>query len=290
MIKRYLFLFLFLCFSLLANTQLNNVYYVDSNEVMLDDVISGADGNILLFKLSKAKHTKKVRAKELISTLKNYGYKTVKSKHQYIKFIKKSPIDTSRLESALYNYYKDNYNEIDIQNIFVNPRTYIESLPKEYTVSMKKNSFLKKDGVISIKTSSHKKLFFNYTIDAVLDVYISKHKIKKDAELSLTNITKKRVVLEKFRAKPFQPNSSTKSQAKHHISANKVITVRDVVELNLITRNSQVQITMNNNNINISFSAKALQNGKLNDIIKVQKSNGKILRVKVTGKNMAEIR
>ena len=42
--------------------------------------------------------------------------------------------------------------------------------------------------------------------------------------------------------------------------------------------------------MDISFSAKALQNGKLNDIIKVQKSNGKILKVIVTGRNKAEMR
>ncbi|HEY9204128.1 MAG TPA: flagella basal body P-ring formation protein FlgA, partial [Sulfurimonas sp.] len=35
--------------------------------------------------------------------------------------------------------------------------------------------------------------------------------------------------------------------------------------------------------------AKALQDAKVNDIIKVQNSNGKILKVRVTGNNRAEL-
>ena len=40
----------------------------------------------------------------------------------------------------------------------------------------------------------------------------------------------------------------------------------------------------------INFSAKALQSGKLNDIISVRKRDGKRLKVRVVGKNRAEIR
>ncbi len=39
----------------------------------------------------------------------------------------------------------------------------------------------------------------------------------------------------------------------------------------------------------ISFSAKALQNGVYGDIIKVQKSNDKIIKIKVIARNRGEV-
>jgi flagella basal body P-ring formation protein FlgA len=49
-------------------------------------------------------------------------------------------------------------------------------------------------------------------------------------------------------------------------------------------------VSLYGDNMAITFSAKALQDGKVNDIIKVQKSDGKRLKVKVIGKNRAEMR
>jgi flagella basal body P-ring formation protein FlgA len=48
-------------------------------------------------------------------------------------------------------------------------------------------------------------------------------------------------------------------------------------------------VSLNSNNISISFTVKALEDGKVNDIIRVEKSNGKRLRVRVIGKNKAEM-
>jgi len=166
----------------------------------------------------------------------------------------------------------------------------MKSIPKTYTIKIKKNSFLHKDGVLSIKTQKNKKIFFNYKIQASIGVFISRIKIKKDSELSVVNLKQKRVILDKFRAIPYQNIEAGMYQAKHHISENKIITIRDIADLSLVKKKTDVSITMSRDNIDISFSAKALQNGKLNDIIRVQKSNGKIIKVTVTGRNIAEIR
>ena len=163
-------------------------------------------------------------------------------------------------------------------------------MPDNYTIKIKKNNFLRKDGVISIKTSKNKKIFFNYTIKASITIFVSRMKIRKDTELSVINVKQKRVILDKFRAIPYQEIEAGMYQAKHHISENEVITIRDISDLSLVRKKSEVSIDMDRDNIDISFSAKALQNGKLNDIIKVQKSNGKIIKVIVTGRNTAEVR
>ena len=289
MFIKYILLLVFISSQLFSNN-IKKIYYIDSDEVKLNTIVKDAPSDINLFKLNTLKHSKKVKTKDLISLLKYYGYDSYKSKHKYIKFIKKSPVDTSRIELALKDYYKQNYQDIEIISLHVEPRSYMVSIPDEYRIKIKKNNYLQNYGVLSIQTSKKKQIFFNYTIKASISVFISKIKIKKDTELSVMNVSKKRILLEKFRARPYQDVDIGAYQAKHHISDNKILTIRDIVELNLVKRKSDIYINMNRDNIDISFSAKALQNGKLNDIIKVQKSNGKILKVTVTGRNKAEIR
>ena len=74
------------------------------------------------------------------------------------------------------------------------------------------------------------------------------------------------------------------------MSEQRILTQRDITTLNLISRGSSVNVILKDKNLNISFLAKALQNGKLNDIITVQKNNNEKVKVKVIGRNRAEIR
>lgn len=288
-IKFFLFMLL-ISVQLFSKTNLNKVYYIDTKEITLKTIIPSAEEDIKLFNIHDKKHSKKVRRKDLLNLLKSHGYDNFVSKSSYIKFILKSPIDTSKIKNKIKEHYKKHYPNIEILSLHVEPRSYIETIPKDYTIKMKKNSFLQSSGVISIKTPKHKKIFFNYLIRAKVLVFISRDKIKRDSEISVKNVKQEIIFLDKFRALPYQGVDSGQYQAKHHINKNKIITIRDITELFIVKRNADVLVTMNKNNIKISFSAKALQNGKLNDIIKVQKANSKTLKVKVTGRNTAEMK
>jgi len=290
MFIKYILLIMFISAQLFSNITLKKVYYTDSKNVTLKTLLPTAKEDIELFQLNQNRHSKRVKSKELLKLLEYHGFDYFDAKHSYVRFIQKSPIDTSKLENTIKQYYKEHYIDIDIISLHVEPRSYMENMPDNYTIKLRKRSFLQRDGVISIKTQKNKKIFFNYNIEATIKVFISRMKIRKDNELSIVNLRQKRVILDKFRSLPYQEIESGMYQAKHHIPENKIITSRDIVDLSLVKRKADVAITMSRDNIDISFSAKALQNGKLNDIIKVQKSNGKIIKVIVTGRNTAEVR
>ncbi|MDA7816702.1 flagellar basal body P-ring formation chaperone FlgA [Sulfurimonas sp.] len=283
------FLLLSLPIFLYATNSIKSTYYVDSEYVMLRDVIPQADSTVTLFKIKEHRHSKKISSKEFVKILDRLGFKDYSYKGKFVRFIKKSPIETSKIMNALKEYYEQMYETIDIRNIEVQPREYMRTLPKEYTIKIKDRDYLQKSGTISIRTSKNKKYFFNYSIDALIDIHVSRKKIKKGSELSNINTSVKKVVLDRFKSKPLQLLEAQKYQAKHHIAKESLITHRDIQELRLIRRDQNVNITLLSERMNITFSAQSLQSGKLNDIIKVQKSNGKILKVRVTGKNRAEM-
>jgi flagella basal body P-ring formation protein FlgA len=148
---------------------------------------------------------------------------------------------------------------------------------------------LSSSGIVNIKTVQNKKLFFDYYITANVPIYTSRDAIKKEMRISHSNCIKKNIVLENFRAKPLQ-NIDTKSfQAKRHIPKGMILTSRDVEVLDIVKRDAAINVSLNKDGIAITFSAKALQDGKVNDIINVQNSSGKILKARVTGSSTAEI-
>jgi flagella basal body P-ring formation protein FlgA len=285
-------IFIFSAFFILnidAST-LKHRYFVKNNNIYLSTIIENIKQDKLIYKIDANKHIKKVKTKELLKLLKSYGFDDFKTKSRYVSFVKKSPIDTSKIKNFIHNYYKKHYKKIDIQKIEVEPRGYIENLPQEYTTQIKSRNYLSKSGILDIKTPENKKIFFNYNIKATLLVYVAKTKIKKNTELSPLNTAKNSIILDKFKAKPIQEIAKGTLEAKHHIKKGSIITTRDIKGLSLVKKNSLINVYLHSKNMYINFSAKALDSGMLGDIIRVQKSDKKRLKVRVVGKNKAEIR
>lgn len=288
MFSKIIFLSLILS-NLYANNALQSVYYVDNKDVKLSSIIPHVKNDFLILSIEESRYSQKIKSKDFLELLSKYGYKNYTIKSSYVNFVLKSPVDTSKIEQKLQLYYKKNYENIDIKSIHVAPRGYLTSLADTYTIHIRDNDFLSDSGVISIKTTDNKRLFFDYHIIADVEVYKSKNSIKKDTNLSPSNTIKKSVRLDRFRDKPLQNIHKTSLQAKRHIPKEMTLTIRDVEAQNVIKRDAIVNVTLYKDGMAINFSAKAQKDAKVNDIINVQNSSGKILKVRVTGSNTAEI-
>ncbi|WP_455755908.1 flagellar basal body P-ring formation chaperone FlgA [Sulfurimonas sp.] len=274
----------------LFSITLQSSYYVNSNNIKLLDIVPHAKYDVTIYKIDRSRYSKKVKSKELIKLLEKHDITDIKTSSRYIKFTKKSPIDTSKIKTEVINIYKEKYPDIKIKSLSIMPRGYIKTLPKNYKVNMHKKAHLSNSGTLNIKTPKKKKLFFDYIVDAEIDVYISKTKIKRGLKISTLNTIKKSVNFEKFKALPITVQQLNNTQIKRNINKDYIITLNDIETIDIVNKGSNVNVSLQNKNINISFSAKALQNGKLNDIIRVQKNSGEKIHVKVTGKNRAEIK
>ena len=284
-------LLLFLSFNLFANTLIKETYFIDTNNINSKVLFPNTKKNIKLFQIPDRKSSIRIKNKQLTKILKENGFKDFKINSRYIHFKKISPIDTTKIDNFLKNHYSEMYENINIKSIKVVPRSYLEELPSSFSVHIRTKSYLSKDGVVSIKDTKNKKIYFNYTIDADLKVVKAKTNIKKGDELSVLNVKLIKVKLDKFHAKPLQKIQKSKYQAKNHIKAGKIVSIRNIVPLSLVKRDSIVSVFMYSSGMNISFAAKALQNGKLNDIISIKKGNSKKrLKAKVVGYQRVEIR
>jgi len=285
-------LLILLCIPLILFSKdlLEKTYYIEGNDINISHLVNHPKEDKVLFHFQNNRYTKRIKSKQLIEILKSYNYNNVESQSRYIKFIKKSPIDLSQAKIYIEDFYLSVYPDMTIYSIDVTPRGYINSLGENFTINIPTKSTLSNKGILSIKTAKKKKLFFDYIIDAEISVFTAKGLIPRGTKLSLLNTHKKSVSFDKYRAVPIQDIQTKSLQSKHNIPNGRIITTRDVQALLLVKRNATVSVKLDNNAIIIEFSAKALQNGKLNDIITVQKKNGKKFKAVVIGKNKVEIR
>ncbi|QFR49325.1 flagellar basal body P-ring formation protein FlgA [Sulfurimonas lithotrophica] len=288
MLFKLFFIFL-LSLNIYALEHIKQTYYIDSHNIN-SSLFFKDKKNILLYTIPQQNYSLKIKKSQLQKLLKENGFKDFIINSRYVYFEINSPINTSKIELFLKKHYKQKYKTINIKHITVKPRSYMQELPKNYVIDIRRRNHLSKDGVISIEDNFHKKYFFNYLIDADIDVVQAKSKINKDEELSQRNIKIKTIKLEKFRALPLQYIPTSEFQAKHHIKAYKTLTYRDIEKLSLVKKGQSVSVWLNNSGISISFVAKALQSGKLNDIITIQKSNGKRLKAKIVAKQKVELK
>ena len=273
--------------SLFSSILLEKNYLIDGKKVKLSHITKNPKNNEILFNIKDKKHIKRVKSKELIELLKRYNIKA-HTKHSYIQFTQKSPIKTQALQDALKHYYLQHYPKMQIHSITVEPRSFLDQLPQYEKIKFQKRSYLKKDGVFSIVTPQHKEIFFNYTINATLPVYITKKKIQRADPLSVANLKYTTITFERFNSPPLT-ELTQRYQAKRTIKPKTIVTLRDVEPLLVVKRGDRVSATLKNGVIDISFSAKALQNGTISDIITIQTEDGKKLRAKVIGKGVVKV-
>ncbi len=284
------FFLLLLSINLLANHQLKSNYFIPNDYVLLSDIVKNPQNDQKLYDINKIRHTTRVKAKNLLQKLQKLGYKKFTSKHNYIQFSQKSPINMDKIELYIRKQYQKKYRHILIENVETYPRSFLRTLPKHYSIVLNKKAYLKREGVVYIKTLDHRKIFFDYSLKATVTVLKSRDEIKRGDELSKLNSKKESIILNKFRAMPLQEVQKSTLQAKTKIKKDKVLTKRDVIGLNLVHRGSNINVSIIDQNMDVSFTAKAHQNGRYGQTITVISNSGKKLKVLVTGRNRGEIR
>ncbi|EQB40342.1 hypothetical protein M947_00675 [Sulfurimonas hongkongensis] len=273
-----------------AHVKLQSTYYVDSDDIYISHIIKDAPRNKKIYKIRDGRYTKRVKSQELLKVLKENGYRGIVAQTSYVKFVKSSPIDTSKIVNHVRLYYQRHYKNIEINSINIQTRGFIESLPKSYVVKMRDDAYLAKDGILSIKTPKNKKIYFNFMVDAKVIVYATKKRLARATPLSALNTLKKSIILDRFMAKPIEELDKKPLQSRHHLQKDSTITIRDVEILRIVKRNESISVSMDSKNMSITFSARALQDAKMGDTITVEKANGTRLKVVVVGKNRGVIK
>ncbi len=288
MLLRFSF-FIIISIPLLAAMHLQQQYYFKTGPIYSTTLFPNIKKKFILFNINNNRTHYRVKSTQLIRRFKEHNLTLTAGSVRYVNFVKMSPVSTARLEEQLAMRYRTVFKNLHVKKVSVTPRSYLSKLPQEYTLLFSEKNMYRSEGVFSIKTADKKRLFFNYRIDATLEVYMPRHPLKRGDPLTPMNTIKKRIVLQKLRALPIVETGVKKYRLKRSMKPNRIITRRDIELYPIVKRGSSVLVELKSGSVVLQFSAIASQDGAKNDIITIQKKDGRRIKARVIAAGRVEM-
>ncbi|MDH5465677.1 MAG: flagellar basal body P-ring formation chaperone FlgA, partial [Thiovulaceae bacterium] len=197
-----------------------------------------------------------------------------------VHFKRKSDLDLGELKHRVKQYYTKKLPFLTIQDVTISSKVNIQSLPKKFTMIMKRQAYKNYKGTVKIITDKTR-YFFNYKIQATLSQFKAAITLPRKTVLRDSNT---RLSVQPFKSY-HQPligfNDLGKVRTRKYIKAGKAIYQRDVELLPLVKKGSIVNVKVIEGNILINFTATAQNDGALNQIITIKRSDGTRRKAKV---------
>lgn len=287
-IFRYLFL-MFLGVVFVHALTLQESYETKTRDINASLLLPEVVKDFTLFTYDDEKHIYRANAKEIAEIFKKHGINLSLNGAKYVTFREQSGIAIDGVKEALQKEFLAKYPTLQIKNLKVYPRSYLNTMPKNYTLKLQKQNLYQNHSTFSIITPEHMMIFFDYTLDATLDVVVSTKKIARHEQIGIQNSMVKSVQFLNFKAAPLTNSTNHQYQSKFSLKSDTILTQNDVELLSVVKRDDTVNAFIEDGRISLSFEAVALQDGKEGDTITIKKQDGKELKAKVVGTKRVEI-
>lgn len=289
MMLRLLLLITIVSLSLFAEQRLQSLYVYEDPDIKSTTLFPGLSRSFTLFKVPKGQYRYRMSTKRLVDRFAEHDIVLTTGRDRYVTFIRRSPIDLTSLGESVKTRYLKRYPSLKIHRLTLVPRHYTTTLPRSYRLSLRQKELRQAKGTFYIRFERNKKLYFDYALDAEMDVLHTKTTLDRKSEITPFNTTTRRIPFDRLRKEPLTSLDDKAYRLKHKMKADQVIGLRDVELTPVVRRAENVSVTMRSSGLFIEFSAVALEDGALHDIIAIRKHDGQRLDAKVTGPHRVEI-
>lgn len=246
------------------------------------------DFNIYTF--DKNKNRKSFSSKRLIKIFESHNLSLDDNSRGIVHFERTSDIDLNPVKEEIEAYYLSHYPNINIDSIILDPNGTITELPKKYTLAFKPNAHQHNHSSLQLISGESKERFFiSYTILATIKVFKASHNINRGRILTYIDLKQTSEPFKRFTGTPLQSIGKSTVRLKKRLQKGKIIYEHDVEAPPSVLKNKPVYVRLTDGNVHLEFQAKSLQDGKVGDMISIQKKDRTRLKAKVVGKNLVEI-
>lgn len=284
-----LVIFLFIFFVTAQCDTLKQNYTFNEPKIYSSDLVSDCPKRFEVLQIPDDKTTYRINAQIIAKTFELNGCSIDPGKIRYVNFTKQSALDLSPFKQQLMDAFISAYPTIHIKNIDVFTRGFIESIPKNSKAVFDQDVCDHHNGTFYVLDESGIRRYFDFSIDATLNVLHSNQKINQKQVLSSANSAFKSVPFERFRGKPLSALPHQAQRFRRSLRENTPIVDRYLEPLPIVLKGSKVSVQVQNGLVIVEFIATATQEGALYDIITIEKSDKKRAKAKVIGENRVEL-
>jgi flagella basal body P-ring formation protein FlgA len=269
--------------------ELKDNYEFESNIIHSQDLFPEIPKNFEILKIPDDKTLYRLNAKVIAKTFELNGIEIDISKAPYVNFTKHSPVDFTSIKHQFETMLIKQYPSIQIHQITIVPRGYIPLLSKDALGVFDERYYQNPKGTFYILDEHGIRHYFDYIVDAELNVLHTNQKVSRKENLSGFNTISKLIPFQYFRDKPLTALPDHLSRFRSTLKASKLLTVRNIEEVPMVLKNENVVVEVQNGMVIVEFVATATQEGLLYDIITIQKRDGKRVKAKVIGEKRVEL-
>ncbi len=291
-------LFFILTFSLHAqNIHLKDEYCIKNPHVMLGDIVENVKNDKVLIDIPDTTSHFQVPTIKVLEKLEKLGFKVQKNEQGIIKFKRFCDFKLDALDKKLQKAVKTIYPNAYINSLQIKPKnTLPNGIDKMVlkNISVSKSSIKRQDGVFLAKFINQKghikSIYFSFSLDATLDVFVSTKDIKSGTILTQNHFAYQEFELKKLPInflKTITPNTLI---AKFNIKKGTILTQNAFKKKNLIKRGNYIKAILKDGMLSLEIEVKALNSGDRGDKIKVMSSDGKTFSAIIINKTTVHIR
>lgn len=284
-----LFIFFVFFSTLLYSNTLQQSYFFSNPIINSTDLNASCSKNFEILRIPDGKTSYRINALVILKTFELNGCVIDSGKTKYVNFTKKSDTDYTKLQEQITAFFMSNYPTMTIKTIHLIPHGYIESLPANAKAIFDKDGYTKNKGAFYVPDSNGIRHYFEYSLDATLEVLHVTQKTSRKDSLSANNTTLKSIPFTSFRGKPLTNIPEVPYRFRSSLKEDTVITDRHIEPRPIVMRGSKVSAQVKSDTVIVEFIATATQEGGLYDIITIEKADGKRVRAKIIGENTVEL-
>lgn len=135
------------------------------------------------------------------------------------------------------------------------------------------------------------RVFFTFNINAIIDALSASNNIKTNEVITNNNSQITQIQITKTMQIPVSTNILDEYSAKSFIPSGAVITPSKIMLKTLVQKGDIIEVLYNEQNIDISFNAKALESGSKGQIIKAQNTQSdKVVNIEILSPKTARMK
>lgn len=196
------------------------------------------------------------------------------------------------IKNRFLHFYK-NYN-IQIDDISITPAMNVNLSKMKIEKIIFDDKLLSRDSgnfeVYLTHNEKRQRVFFTFNINAVIDALSATNNIKTNEVISFANSQISSFRIERSIQLPANSNIINEYSAKSFIPSGSIITPARIKPKVIVKKGDVVEVLYNEDGFNISFNARALEDGSINQNINAQNiQSDKIINIKILSPKSAKM-
>lgn len=269
--------------------ELQENYFFENRVIYSNDLIPEVPKKFEILRIPNELNHYRINAQILIKSFELNGIEVESGRVRFVNFSQKSPVDFTPIRQQLSAAFLSRYPTMQIDEILITPRGYLDSLPKNVKALYDPKVFQNAKGTLYFFDDQNVRRYLDYSVSATIDVLHTTQKVTRKDPLSDSNTLLKPVPFDRFKDFPLTSLPSDLHRFRSTLKADVPLTARNIEAAPLVQRGEKVTVEIHNGNVSVEFGAVATQEGGLYDMITIQKNDGKRVKAKVIGERRVEL-